>query len=224
MKFNINDYKDRANEYVMHCKTPEEAEDFRDYMIASGQNNKLYHLNEYADVLRYFSKKETELPFNIAYDFNNDSFCSVSYIKFMGCTVLEWSDFMDREEPDASKESDSHTEESLKSFTKADLKTGDVIQRRNGRVEIVNRELGMFICQDGWNDLVHIKEDLTTTCLNNGYDIVAVRRPKDKADCRFSAFKMNWGDLVYKREDPVEMTLSEVCKLLGKTIRIVPEP
>lgn len=116
--------------------------------------------------------------------------------------IIDWSDFMNGE------------------FTKADLKTGDVIKYRSGDVEIVNRELEMLICKSGWNDLKDIQNDLTSA-IHERYDIVAVRRPNDKEDCQFCAFDCEYGTLVYERIEPEEMTLEEVCKLLGKEIKIV---
>jgi hypothetical protein len=54
-------------------------------------------------------------------------------------------------------------------------------------------------------------------------DIVAVRRPLCASDCRLNVFTHSGGKLIYDRErDTVEeMTLAEVCKLLGKNIKIV---
>lgn len=111
-------------------------------------------------------------------------------------------------------------------FTKADLKSGDVILRRRGDVEIVCLETGTFIRQTGgWNELSNINEDLTCKPYRDysmsGSDIVAVRRPVKPSDCRFSAFDEKVGELVYDRGK--EMTLEEVCKALGREIKIVKE-
>lgn len=137
------------------------------------------------------------------YYFNNDTWSSEKYARETGYTILEWEDFM------------KHT------FTKADLKTGDVVKRRNGDVEIVNRELGMFIRSDsGWNDLDVINDDLSHS-IGTKYDIIAVRRPNAKSHCSFYAFECEWGNLVYERKEVEEMTLEQVCKLLGKEIKII---
>ena len=133
--------------------------------------------------------------------FNSGTWGSIEYAKNEGYTILEWSDFMNGK------------------FTKADLKTGDVIKRRNGWVEIVNLELGMLIRKSGWDDLDSIKKDLTD--IGEEYDIVKVRRPKHKSDCQFDAFERQLGILVYERKEPEEMTLAEVCRLLGREIKIV---
>ena len=105
-------------------------------------------------------------------------------------------------------------------FTKADLQTGDVILRRDGTTEIYNGELGMFITKDGWNDLDTERNDLTN-CISSEFDIVAVRRPRNKFDCVFDAFVKERGELVYERKEVEELTLAEVCKLLGKEIKII---
>lgn len=191
MKFNINDYKGK---YVMHCKTEEEAKDFCNYLHSIGKQ--WSNGDTYLNNTRFFLYKE-----RTAYNFNFGNFSYVGWYKHE-YKVLEWSDFMNKE------------------FTKADLKTGDIILRRDGAVEIVNREHETFITPKGWNDFDEMKEDLTSN-RNSMYDIVAVRRPCEKSDCEFKAFEHKWGTLIYEREEAEEMTLEEVCKALGKKIKIV---
>lgn len=108
-------------------------------------------------------------------------------------------------------------------FTKADLKNGDVIKRRNGWVEIVCLETGTLITKDEFDKLSKINDDLTSIYGNGTYDIVAVRRPKYPKDCRFDAFDKEFGDLVYDRErDTVrEMTVDEIEKELGYKVKVV---
>ena len=192
MKFNINDYE---GDYAMHCKTEEEAKSFCEYLHKCGL--------KWSSGDSYFDKTNWEhYKANTVYDFNDDTFCDIRYFQRNNYIILEWEDFMNN------------------TFTKADLKTGDIIKRRNGDVEIVNLELDMLICKSGWNDLDNIREDLTCK-ISEEFDIVAVRRPITKVNCQFDAFKYGHGTLVYEREEPVEMTLAEVCKLLGKNIKII---
>ena len=192
MKFNINEYEGK---FVMHCKTEEEAKDFCQYLDSVGR--KWCSGDSYIGHTAYKWYEE-----KTAYNFNEGFYCDTDYYKKENYTILEWEDFMKR------------------TFTKENLKTGDIIQRRNGNTEIVNLELGMFIRRSGWNNLDSIKSDLTCT---NGkeFDIVAVRRPKEKGDCQFNAFEYKWGTLVYERQEVEEMTLEQVCKLLGKEIKII---
>jgi hypothetical protein len=101
------------------------------------------------------------------------------------------------------------------------LKTGDIVKFRDGHTGIVNGEFKMIITRNSWFDLSGCNTDLTSCYGNEEFDIVAVRRPKVKGDCQFCAFDYNWGTLVYERKEVEEMTLAEVCRLLGKEIKIV---
>ena len=192
MYFDIDKYK---GNFGMHCKTEEEAKSFCKYLHSLGRTW-LSGTSYKTDTLwkRYLSRT--------VYDFNENTFANMDWFKFNNYTILEWEDFM------------KHT------FTKEDLKTGDVVKRRNGDVDIVNLELGMLINVNSWNDLDSLKNDLTDTT-DERYDIIAVRRPRAKSDCQFKAFRHNWGTLVYERKEVEEMTLEEVCRLLGKEIKIV---
>lgn len=192
MKFDINNYKGKV---VMHCKTEEEANNFLVYLDSIGK--------KWAGGQSYLGNNFWHIyTINTIYDFNTDSYCDISWAKRYHYKILEWSDFMNKE------------------FTKADLRTGDVVMQRDGNVQIANCELGIFITPTWWNDMSRFNSDLTHP---NGdkYDIVAVRRPKAKSDCNFKAFDYNYGTLVYERKEVEEMTLAEVCKLLGKEIKIV---
>lgn len=193
MKFDINNYKGK---FAMHCKTEEEAKDFCEYMHEHGR--KWCSGSSYLGSTCYHYYEN-----EMAYAFNEGCYSDVGYYKAKGYTILEWEDFMN------------------KTFTKADLKTGDVILRRNGDVEIVNGELKMFICKNGWTDFDGIHDDLTSSQGGNGWDIMSVRRPKTKSDCQFDAFESECGTLVYERDEVEEMTLEQVCKLLGKNIKII---
>lgn len=119
--------------------------------------------------------------------------------------IINWSDFMDKE---------------CTKFTKADLKTGDVVMQRDGTIQIAICELNSFITKNWWNSWNNFNLDLTHKD-DAIYDIVAIRRPIQGYDCTFHAFDYEFGQLVYERKEPEEMTLAEVCKLLGKEIKIV---
>ena len=193
MEFNIDNYKGL---YVMHCKTKEEARDFCNYLYSIGKN--WCSGDSYYWQTNYHTYQD-----KTCYNFNEGSFSNIYFYKGEGFKILEWSDFMKKKE-----------------FTKKDLKTGDVIMRRSGDVEIVNRELNTFITKTSWNNFDNIRDDLTST-LEKAWDIVKVRRPIEKGDCQFCAIKEGFGKLVYERKEVEEMTLAEVCRLLGKEIKIV---
>ncbi len=186
MKFNFEDYKGK---YVMHCKTEGEAIDFCKTMHNNGMKwgcGESYLIDNW-DVHRE----------STCYNFNIGTYWSVGYYKGQSYVFLEWSDFMNKE------------------FTKSDLKSGDVILRRNGKVEIVCLETGTCILKNGYNKLSEINEDLTYQDDLVDYDIVKVYRPKEPYQCGFSEYAYKHGELVYKRDDVVRMTLKEVEDKLG---------
>ena len=197
MKFNIEDYK---GNYVMHYKTEEEAKDFCGYLDSI--NMKWISGLSYEDNTKWDVHKQ-----DTYYYFNQGCFSNGYFVNKYRYKILEWSDFMD------------------KKFTKADLKSGDVILRRDGSVEIVCLETGALIRRDGFNILDELTDDLLSTFNDDDSDdIIAVRRPKQPYHCQFCAFDEGLGELVYERGDePEEMTLDEICKALGKEIKIVKE-
>jgi hypothetical protein len=109
-------------------------------------------------------------------------------------------------------------------FTKSDLKTGDVVKFREGELGIVILELDVIACKNGgWISMNSINEDLISSFYLGKYDVIAVRRPNESSACCFDAMRANAprGTLVYERKEPEEMTLAEVCRLLGKEVKIV---
>ena len=106
-------------------------------------------------------------------------------------------------------------------FTKADLKPGDVIKFRGGLVGMVIGVPNMIVTQNGCYNLKFTNDDLTNRCGYEDYDIVEVRHPRTKSEYQFNIIKYQYGDLVYERKEAEEITLEEVCKLLGKEIKIV---
>lgn len=192
MKFNINDYK---GDYAMHCKTEKEAESFCEYLNSLGK--RWCDGDSYVEDNGWDAHKS-----ETCYVFNSGYRRPVIGAINDGCTILEWSDFM------------------RDTFIKANLKNGDVVKMRNDAVYIVCVETGTLIGTESYCNLSNFKTDLTCG-MNNDYDIIAVRRPFSPSHCQFNAFAYEYGTLVYKREEPEEMTLEEVCKALGKEIKIV---
>lgn len=140
------------------------------------------------------------------YDYINNK--RALLISLTGCTdnkqIIKWSDFMNN------------------AFRKEDLRTGDIVKFGGGELGIVISDLGVIACKNGgWIDFNSVKDDLTSSFVREKYDIIAVRRPNEKSACAFDAFGCERGILIYERKEPEEMTLAEVCKLLGKEIKIV---
>ena len=196
MKFNIKNYKGK---YVMHCKTKEEAKDFCAYLHSI--DKEWNDGSSYLKTTEWNSYKEA-----MCYNFNEGTCCDVDWYRDRNYVILAWEDFMN------------------KKFTKADLKTGDVVKFKGGELGIVILELDVIACKNGgWISMNSIGEDLVSSFYLGKYDIVSVRRPNESAACCFDAMRDNAprGILVYERKEVEEMTLAQVCKLLGKEIKIV---
>ena len=192
MEFNINNYRGK---YAMHCKTEKEAESFCVYLNNLGE--KWCDGDSYVEDNGWNAHQS-----NTCYIFNSGYRKPLREAINDGFTILEWSDFM----------SDT--------FTKAHLKNGDVVKLRNGAVYIVCVETGTLIGQNSYCNLSSFNTNLICK-QNNEYDIVAVRRPTQPCHCQFSAFDYKDGKLVYERKEVEEMTIEEICKALGKDIKIV---
>ena len=192
MFFDINKYKGR---YAMHCKTEAEAKDFCNYLHSIG---KCWCSGEKFTAHTNFCVYKH----NTVYFFNDGQYGDLGATQALGYRILEWSDFMD------------------KTFTKSDLRNGDVVLFRNKTVGIVITDLEVIVEPNGYIRLDFIGKDLTDI-INHDYDIVSVRRPFGAASCGYKAFEHDSGKLVYDREEAEEMTLEQVCKLLGKNIKII---
>lgn len=198
MQFNIKDYPGKV---AMHCKTKEEVESFCSYLDSMGIRTCIYRPYN-ADWL--WNKYGTETTIN----FNEGCHCGLWFYRTSSenFTILEWEDFMN------------------KTFTKADLKNGDIVKFENGEVGCVIKEHNMIITRFCWIDLENYTDDMSSK-VSPQYSIKSVRRPRGGRECRFDAFEENRGELVYDRERDtvVEMTMDEICAALGKTIKIVKE-
>lgn len=200
-KFNRAQYTSRR--HVMHCRTKEEFDAFLTYLDGIGEkwrNNSYLGMSYLWDI----SETNTVLYFN-----NGDCGVSSCYTaKTNGYIILEYSDF-------------DWGAEAKNEFTFNSLQTGDIALRRDGETMIFVKELVGFITKDHYYGLSSYENDLTSMC-GSEYDIIAVRRPINPHQICFDAFEYKVCPLVYERkEEPEEMTLAEVCKLLGKEIKII---
>ena len=104
-------------------------------------------------------------------------------------------------------------------FTKADLRSGDVVVMYNGDVQIVCLETASFICQTNYDNLDYINQDLSNK-LNNDHDIIEVYRPTNGYYCQFNPNAYKKAKLMYKRQDKKKMTILEIEKELGYPIEV----
>lgn len=184
------------DEIAVWCKTEEEAKDFCKQSYEHGYNwcsgESRFNKTEY-----YHYEGNTT--------YSSDGYSDVNWFEDNGYIVVEWSDYMS------------------KPFTKSDLKDGDMVLRRNGAIEVAIPSAKVFTSVEGFNSLCNIDENLKSCWPSSSleWDIMEVRRPTAPSDCQSCCFRREWGTLMFKREKLVEMTLEEVCKALGKTVKIV---
>jgi len=104
--------------------------------------------------------------------------------------------------------------------TKSDLETGMVVENRNG-----NKALVLLDTQNGdilsgtnlWGSLENYNKNLEDKDGDTDYDIVKIYQPQHNR----SYYHLQDLDIIWEREESTEMTMEEVCKALGKQIKIV---
>ena len=132
-------------------------------------------------------------------NFNNCAYADVEFYTREGYTILEWSNFT--------------TE-----FTKADLKDGMVVEFKNGQKRLVLGD--KLIGSNAYTYVSNFKENLVSDI----YNLTINKVYKPTAQFLRDIFEDNYLTLIWERkEEPVEMTLAEVCEALGKEIKIVKE-
>lgn len=205
--FRLEDYPYPAMKQVgIHCTTNEEWNDCREKLKST-----YLKWRDKANYLDHGWFSDTFLDRNI-YVFNKGDWTDYRYAKEHPhqYTILEWSDFMEN-----------------KTFTKSDLKNFDRVTLRNGEVYTAIVDAEILCNQSGFIEFSNYSDDLKYSYespfykdVNGTHDVITVRRPKTKFD--YTPDMKPRGEIVYERKETVEMTLEEVCKQLGKTIKIVP--
>lgn len=103
----------------------------------------------------------------------------------------------------------------IRSFTKNDLKNGDIVTLKNEDRLIYSNNLFYDISyyhDNVLNDIEDIRDDMICNDLDyRGSDIMKVSRPVEYVDV-FSRLK-----------EPKKMTVSEICKELGYDVEIIKE-
>lgn len=122
----------------------------------------------------------------------------------------------------------------MSNFTKKDLISGDILVSRDGPIGLV--VVGMdnsyrsiiWSWKRGGTIVRDLDEEITESLESAdgipGHDIVKVYRPAQVDHMSTSPAWYDQGFLKYDRDKVVvEMTMEEVCKALGKNIKIVKE-
>ena len=119
-------------------------------------------------------------------------------------------------------------DEKEKQFTKSDLKNGDIVELRNGeRYVYIEKYNDRFIYSTDSDEVIVNLKDGEYSRLGNYDDNL---RYKGRGNCEYDIMKILDMSEFYKktkwtweREKTEEMTLEEVCKELGRDIKIVKE-
>ena len=120
------------NKIAVWCKTEEEAKDFCKQSHEHGYDWSGGNSRENVTCWAIYKTQTCYI---------DDGYCDKSWFEKYKYNILEWSDYMDKL---TKSESDSKT-----TFTKSDLKDGDVVLRRNGWVEIAIPSVGVLVTKDG---------------------------------------------------------------------------
>ena len=185
-KFNWDEFKNKDNKIAVHCKTEEEAVGFCKQMHEHGM--KWNGGFSYLDYTNYRIYRERTCY--IA----KGEYCFKNYYEKKGYTILEWSDYMNKE------------------FTKADLRDGMVVEQRNGNMYLVLA--GMAVRKGEYYSIVGYTDDLKWAGYKGG-DIVKVYRITPKSlKCIEDVFIKNNLELIWERTELKKMTIEEMRQKL----------
>lgn len=197
-KFNWDEFKNKYNKIVVHCKTEVEAKDFCKQMHEHGmawRDGESYL--EYTGYERYLSKT----------CYSGDGwFADYDFCKSEGYEILEWSDYMQKE------------------FTKSDLKDGMVVEYNDnsfGKRLVVG---DFLIGEDGYADLGDYNESLKSVV--SDLEIVRVYKIKYMGKISSIMYDVNL-ELIWERKEPKKMTVEEMRQkleeLTGEEIEVMQE-
>ena len=179
---------------AVHCKTEEEAEDFCKKMHEHGM--------KWSNGTTYLGNTKFDSYFDKMCYYGDGEYSRLKYAKEKGYTILEWSDYMQKE------------------FTKADLKDGMIVEYRDGTRRIVIGNA--FIGKDGFNYIDNYKCSLESYRIKE-YDICKVYSFLFPYGFN-SLFKDNNLKLIWERTEVKNMTTEEMRKkleeLTGEKIEI----
>ena len=189
MRFRFEDYK---GDYIMWCKTEEEAKDFCRVMHESGR--KWGSGDSYIKCSRF-----TDYLGETCYNFNSGSFAHKNWYKRYDFTILEWEDFMEKE------------------LTLSDLNVGMLIEiRRGDKFIIAQNEGDIFGTNDSeWLSFDNFEEDMRY--YNRGdyyFDIVKVYG-RCKKNNGFYTYDTTNRDLLFQRKEKKELTMQEIADKFG---------
>ena len=196
-KFNWDEFKNKDNKIAVHCKTEEEAVGFCKQMHEQGMKWRGEY--SYLDYTNYYIYAEST-----CYTAEG-KYCHENYYKKRGYTILEWSDYMQKE------------------FTKADLEDGMVVGQRDGNMYLVLA--GKAVRKGRCNHIDGYTDDLKWEGYTGG-DIVKVYRiTPESLGCIEDVFIKNNLELIWERTETKKMTIEEMRQkleeLTGEEIEVM---
>lgn len=184
-KFNWDEFKNKDNRIVVHCKTEEEAKDFCRQM--HGQGMKWRNGESYLEDTSYNARYEGTCYYG------DGEWSSLDFAEKQNYKILEWSDYMQKE------------------FTKSDLKDGMVVEYNDncfGKRLVIG---GFLTGEDGYVDLRDYNEDLKSVVS----DLEIVRVYKIKCMGKISSIMYDGNlELIWERKEPKKMTVEEMRQKL----------
>lgn len=195
-KFNWDEFKNKCNKIVVHCKTEEEAVDFCKQMHEHGM--------KWCTGKSYMEKTNYEEYKGETCYYGNGEYSSRDFAEKYNYKILEWGDYMQKE------------------FTKADLEDGMVVEQRDGDMYLVLA--GMVVRKRGYNRIGDYDDDLKCAGYTGG-DIVKVYRiTPGLLKCIEDVFIKNNLELIWERKEPKKMTVEEmrqkIEELTGEEIEV----
>lgn len=189
----------KREKIAVHCKTEEEAKDFCQKMHEQGM--KWSNENSYLEYTNYSIYKDK------TYYLGDGCYCGYEYCKREEYTILEWSDYMQKE------------------FTKADLKDGMVVEQGDKERYLVVGDRVLKL--DGFNNLSQYENDLTNSKCGEIYGIERVFKVKTERvyglDQLFDDKNL---ELIWERTETKRMIAEEMRQkleeLTGEKIEIEP--
>ena len=186
-KFNWDEFKNKYNKIVVHCKTEEEAVDFCKQMHEHGM--------KWCTGKSYMEKTNYEEYKGETCYYGNGEYSSRYFAEKYNYKILEWSDYMQKE------------------FTKADLEDGMVVEYRSksyGRRLVIG---DMLIGAEGSHRLIYYNEDLIDTTGDKDFDIMRIYKIQNVS--RFNEILLYSNlELIWERKEPKKMTIEEMRQKL----------
>lgn len=183
MEFDWDKFKNEENKIAVHCKTEEEAKDFCGKMHEHGMRWK--SRDSYLEKTEYKTCEE-----KTCYT-GDGTYTDYNYCEYEGYEILEWSDYIQKE------------------FTKSDLKSGMVVEYRNGTRRMVVDD--MLVGVEGYGRLEYHNENLTNKCGLTGLDIMRIYKIRMSNEFEEIVKDENL-ELIWERKEPKKMTFKEKLK------------